>query len=269
MQNIGRIFNKYLFPFILFVIGMLLVFASGEQTNLFLYGGIAIALSGVLAALFVGRVLSRPVTIAIGVIAGIGAVFFGFKDYDVIDQELKYTKKRQVVSEAVIQRLKDIREAQIAYEREKGKYAETFDSLIDFIKYGNITLIKRLGSLPDSVVSEEEAMELGIISPMPEGMTDAEVISSGLIVRDTIEVDVESYVYNDSYMAKHKTKLYVDSLPYVPYSDHMFEMKTDMISAGGVQRPVILVRDPKPFDEKDAYEFGSLTNASTSGNWSE
>ncbi len=47
-----------------------------------------------------------------------------------------------------------------------------------------------------------------------------------------------------------------------------FEMKADMIDSGGVKQPVFLVTDPKPF-EKPGFTMGSLTEASTSGNWKE
>lgn len=269
MQNIGRILGKYLFPTILIIIGIILLVISSGQTIWFSLGGFGILAVGILSILYTVGLISGVVSVILTLVVAIGAIVFGYMNYNVIDSKLQYEKERQKVSDAVIQRLKDIREAQVAYEKENGKYAADFDSLLYFLDHGKITLIKRLGSLPDTVATDEQAMEMGLISPMPEGMTDAEVIRQGLIVRDTIEVDVKGYIYDEDYMKKHKTKLYVDSLPYVPYSDHKFEMNADYINAGGVRRPVFLVKDPEPFDPRDAYEVGSMTKASTSGNWTE
>ncbi len=218
MQNIGRILGKYLFPTILIVIGIILLALSSGQTTWFSLGGFGILVVGVLGILYIAEIISGTLSAILTVVVAIGAIIFGYMNYNVIESKLQYETKRQKISQGIIQRLKDIREAQLAYEKENGKYAASFDSLLYFLDHGKITLIKRLGSLPDSVATDEQAIKLGIISPMPEGMSDADVIRQGLIVRDTIEVDVKGYVYDEDYMKKHKTKLYVDSLPYVPFS---------------------------------------------------
>lgn len=269
MQNIGQSIGKYLFPIILIFIGLVLLLFSSGQNTWFLLGGAGILIVGILGILYIKGLISGVVSAILTVVVAIGAVVFGYMDYRVIDNKLQYEKKRARIGEAVIQRLKDIREAQVAYEKEYEKYAPSFDSLIHFLKNEKITIIKRLGSLPDTVATDEQAMELGLITPMPEGMTDQEAIAQGLIVRDTLEVDVKGYVFDEDYMKKHKTKLYIDSLPYVPFSDDKFKMQTDFIDAGGVRTPVFLVEVPEPFDPRDKYQVGSLTKASTSGNWTE
>jgi len=267
MQKIGRILGAYLFPALLILMGLLLLVASSGQNTYFKLGGLAILLVGVLGALYVKGVISRKVQVAISIVVAIGAIITAYTDYDVIQEELAYAKRKEKVKTAVVQRLKDIRKAQIAYNKEYGKYAASFDSLTYFLKNGKLSLVKRLGSLPDSLPTEEMAMEAGIIQTMPEGMSDEEVIAQGLIVRDTIEVDVLGYIFNDLDREKRKTRFYVDSLPYVPYGDHKFEMDADVIDVGGAPTPVFQVKDPKPFAEQ--YMVGSLTEASTSGNWTE
>lgn len=267
MQKIGRILGAYLFPVLLILMGILLLAVSAGQNKLFILGGVGILLVGVLGLLYVKGVISQKLQIAVAVIIGLGAVYFAVMDYVVIEDELAYQKKKEKVKTAVVQRLKDIRKAQLAYRKEHEKYASSFDSLMYFLKNGELTIIKRLGSLPDSLPTEEMALEAGIIQGMPEGMTDEEVLQQGLIVRDTIQVGVLGYVFNESDREKRKTKFYVDSLPYVPYADHKFEMEADIIDISGAPTPVFQVKDPKPFAEQ--YMVGSLTEASTSGNWTE
>jgi hypothetical protein len=267
MQNIGRLLGAYLFPVLLILMGLLLLIISAGQTMLFKLAGAGILIVGILGALYVKGIISRKIQIIVTIIVAVGAVYFAYMDYDVIQDELAYHKKREKVKTAVVQRLKDIRKAQVAYNKEYGKYANSFDSLMYFLKYDQISIIKRFGSLPDSLPTEEMAMEAGIIQPMPEGMSDEEVIAQGLIVRDTIEVDVLGYVFNDEDREKRKTKFYVDSLPYVPYSDHKFQMEADVVEISGAPTPVFQVKDPDPFDKQ--YMIGSLTEASTSGNWTE
>jgi len=267
MQNIGQLLGAYLFPVLLVAMGVLLLAVSGGQTTLFLLAGIGILMVGVLSALYVKGLISRQLQMIVTVIVAAGASYFAYADYAVIQDKLAYHEKEIRVKTAVVQRLKDIRKAQIAYNKEFGKYAASFDSLIYFLKNGEMSLVKRLGSLPDSLPTEELALEAGIIQPMPSGMTDEQVIASGLIVRDTIEVSVLGFVFNDEDKAKRKTAFHLDSLPYVPYANHMFEMDADIIDLGGAPTPVFEVKDPKPFSEQ--YKLGSLTEASTSGNWKE
>jgi len=269
MQELGRIIGKYLFPLLLTLVGLGIVISGSvnEQTRLFIMGGVGIFLVGVISFLQIKGYITKTIQIVLSVVFFLGAIAYSVLDYQSIAEEMAYERKRQKIKMHVIQRLKDIRKAQTAYLKENEKYADSFDSLLYFMKNGKLSLVKKLGSLPDTVPTEEMAMELGLIQTMPEGMTDEDVLNAGLIVRDTIEVDVLGYIFNEDDRDSRKTKFYLDSLPYVPFANHKFEMDADFIESGGVRQPVFRVLDPDPFDEQ--YIVGSLTEASTSGNWKE
>lgn len=265
MQELGRIISKYLFPILLVIIGILLLLISGDQNEWFKIGGAAILLVGILGFLFVKGIINRSVQIIIGVLIAVAAIFMAFKDYDVIDSKLKRDELNKKVNDHVVQRLKDIREAELAYQQEYKVYTDSFDTLIDFLKNGHLSLVKRLGSLPDTVPTEEMAREMGIIHHMPDSLTDEQVIAAGIIVRDTIKVNPLTYIFEDTNQRDRVSKFYVDSLPYVPFSDHKFVIETGEIETGGIKQPTILVKDPKPFDKP--LLFGSLDKATTAGNW--
>lgn len=269
MQELGRIIGKYLFPLLLTVVGLGIILSGSinDQTKLFVMGGVGIFLVGVISFLQIKGLINRTVQIILSVVFFAGAIAYAVLDYQSIAEQMAYERKREKIKKHVVQRLKDIRKAQTAYIKENEKYADSFDSLIYFMKNGKLSLVKKLGSLPDTVPTEEMALELGLIQSMPEGMTDEDVINSGLIVRDTIEVDVLDYVFDEDDRKNRKTTFYLDSLPYVPYADHKFEMDADFIQSGGVRQAVFRVLDPDPFDEQ--FILGSLTEASTSGNWKE
>lgn len=269
MQEIIRTIGRYFFPVLVIIIGSLLLATSGDQTQLFKMGGAGILLSGILGVLFVAGVVTRPLQIVIGIVFGAAAIFFIYKDFDVIEERQAYDRLKTQVNAEVIQRLKDIRKAQLAYNREYGTYTDNFDTLIDFLKNRELRLIKRLGSLPDTIPTEAMARELGLIHQMPDTLTEEEVIASGMIVRDTIYVPVGPYVFDESDAKTRKFPLYIDSLPYVPYSDHKFKLETATIQSGGVQQNVFQVIDPKPFEPNKPLKVGSLESASTAGNWNE
>lgn len=274
MQEIGRIVGRYLFPVLLIVIGLFLLITSsgiftsfGAQSVWYQLGSAGILIVGILGFLFVKGIISRQVQVIVAIVIGAGALFMAFKDYDVIKDRLAYDNLKKKVEAQVIQRLKDIRKAEVAYQRENGVYTPSFDTLIDFLKNGEITLIKRLGSLPDTVPTEEMAREMGLIHQMPDTISEEEVIALGIIVRDTIMVPVGPYVFDEDDTKNRKFPLYVDSLPYVPFGKHKFELETGTVESGGITQSVFQVKDPQPF--ADQFIVGSLERSNTSGNWKE
>src|SRR5690554_6306432 len=267
MQEIRRIVGRYLFPVLLVLIGLYLLVTSAGQTTWYKLGSAGIFIVGILGFLFVKGIINRPVQVIVAIVIGVGALFFAFKNYDVIKDRLEYDRLKERVNAEVIQRLKDIRKAELAYQKEYGQYTPSFDTLIDFLKNGEVRLIKRLGALPDTVPTEEMAREMGLIHHMPDTLTEEEVIELGLIVRDTLYVPVAPYVFDEDDAKNRKFPLYIDSLPYVPYGKHKFELQTATIESGGVTQSVFQVLDPKPFEQQ--FIVGSLERANTSGNWRE
>src|SRR5690554_5669855 len=65
---------------------------------------------------------------------------------------------------AVIQRLVDIRTAQVALRSQTGTYTASFDTLIQFVKDGQISTLARSGDLTESQLesgmTEARAMEI-------------------------------------------------------------------------------------------------------------
>ena len=102
---------------------------------------------------------------------------------------------------AVVQSLKDIRTAQVAYKDKYRVYADNFNSLLDFVKNDSIALIKAIGETPDSL-SEEQALEEGIIS------------------RDTVFVSAGESIFSVEYLNTRDDRFAFDlnNLPEVPFS---------------------------------------------------
>lgn len=268
MNLLRDFFSKYLFPVILIIVGLLIVLVSKGQTELFVLGGVAILAIGVISILYILGIINQVVQIILSILLIVAAAIFIYLDYEVIDDEMAEMAKREKIATHVIQRLKDIRTAELAYFKINNQYTGNFDTLIHFLKTAEFPVIKKLGTLPDSVPTEEMAAELGIVSPMPPNMTDEQVLDSGLLVRDTIYVSVlKSTFLTEDALAERKTPFYLDSLPKVPFSDHKFELKAGFIDVSGVKQPVFQALDPDPYDKQ--FMVGSMTQASTSGNWNE
>jgi len=112
------------------------------------------------------------------------------------------TKKR---SEATIQRLKEIRTAQVAYRSENKAYTGDFGELINFLKNGEFKVVRIIGDLDDSLT-----------------------VATGKIIRDTIRIPVLDSLFKRGYS--------VDSIRYVPFTRGVeFEMDTAYLTAGNVK----------------------------------
>lgn len=152
------------------------------------------------------------------VLAGI-IIFLGYKCYQsiMIPQQFKEIKTQRY--DRIIQRLKDIRTAQDAYKGVYNKYTGSLDTLIYFIKFDSVKVVRSIGSLSDD--------------DLEKGITEAQAIKEGKIIRDTIKVSALENVFGKDYP--------IDDLRYVPFTkrQHQFKMgASSVITDSGVEVPI-------------------------------
>ena len=151
----------------------------------------------------------------------------------------------------VIEKLKMIRDAQIAFQSVNGKYANEWDSLLNFVENGNIFLIQRR---EETVLLDYGAEETTLYLDTLGSVT----------VIDSLFSSIPNFK--------------ASNLIFVPgYENVKFEIWASKIEKGGVEVDVVEVRNPKPFDpnRKESNEaninkplrFGSRTSITTAGNW--
>lgn len=154
---------------------------------------------------------------------------------ETIAEPIRFEKEKNRRYAKVIERLKNIRQAQFAYRDVKGEFADNWDELLDVVKNEKLRFIKVEGN--------------------PDDSTD---ILKG-IKYDTIYVPIIDTFF---------VGIDVDSLPLIPFA----EPATFSISAGKVRKGnydvnVFEVVDSKPFDTRKVLKVGSMTDANFSGNW--
>ena len=194
------------------------------------------------------------------------SIFFAAQIYSSINGPIKFNKVKNERYTQVIDRLKDIRNAQIANKDVTGFYANNFDSLVSFVDNGIFTLIEKRDS------SYLEYNRLYRIDMLKE----VEIVDTlGFVsVKDSLFGQNESY----KMMAK---------VP-IQGTDSEFSIKADIIDKNGYQVPVFEVKVAKDivlFDQnKDLLDqenkvisvdgvngreiiLGSMSEVSTSGNW--
>lgn len=134
--------------------------------------------------------------IKVVLLAAIAAL--GFFIWQSIDEPIKFKKSKLKRDKATIQKLMDIREAQKQYLNKYGHFTADFDSLINFVKNDSIKMVKAIGSRPDSIATDEEALKLA-----KQGLLN--------FSRDTSLISVLDSLFGKDYA--------IDSLPIVPYTN--------------------------------------------------
>lgn len=165
------------------------------------------------------------------------AAYIGYKIWDSIQTPITFDKEREARYDEVVERLKDIRDAQVAFEDVHGYYSGDWDSLINFVKYDSIPKIRKIGMLTDSM--------------MEAGLNEKTAMIKGLIIRDTVKVNVLSEVFDENYP--------IDDLKYIPNSGgEIFWLRQTIITTGsGIKVPVFEARAHNNFilaELKEDYE---------------
>jgi len=126
------------------------------------------------------------------------ALLLTYKIYDTVRRPIDFQKEKKVRYDAVVDKLKDIRKAELAYKDVNGKFTGSWDTLINFVKTDSLPLVRKIGSLTDSMVDA--------------GWTEEKALREGKIIRDTVKVAVLDSVFGKSYP--------IDKLPIIPYTNN-------------------------------------------------
>ena len=194
------------------------------------------------------------------------SIFFASQIYSSINGPIKFNQVKNDRYTMVIDRLKDIRTAQIAHKDVNGFYANNFDSLVSFVDTGIFTLIEKRDS---SYLEYNRTYRIDMLK-------EIEIVDTlGFVsVKDSLFGDNESY--------KMMAVVPIDG------TNSEFSIKADIIDKNGYQVPVFEVKIQKNivlFDQnKDLLDqenkiisvdavngpeiiLGSMTDVSTNGNW--
>jgi hypothetical protein len=147
------------------------------------------------------------------------AIILAYLLYTSVERPLDFEKAKKERYDATIERLKDIRKAEIAYKDIHGKFTGSWDTLINFVKTGELPLVRKIGMLTDSMIEA--------------GWTEKRALKEGKIIRDTIYVNVLDTIFGKGYK--------IDDIKFVPVPDTvaMFQLGAGIITTGsGIKVPV-------------------------------
>ena len=151
---------------------------------------------------------------AIQVALAVAIIVLVYLLWESIQKPIRFNKEKDRIEQATIQRLKDIRTAQLAFRSEHGEFTGDFDSLITFLKTDSFSVVQAIGSVPDSMIEE-----------LGRKKAEQQALKEGLISRDTIRLSVMDSLYSANYP--------IDSLRFAPYTrGYQFELGAGKLQTG-------------------------------------
>ena len=193
-------------------------------------------------------------------------IFFSYKIYDSINKPINFNEVKYNRYYDVIDRLKEIRTAQIAYKDVNGVYSNNFDSLVNFIDNGIFTLIEKRDS---SYLEYDRIYRIDMLKEV--------------VVVDTLGfVSVKDSLFKNNKSYKEMKKIPIKGI------DTVFQIDAKIIMINDYKAPVFEVKVSKNiilFDQDEdllklenetvsidgvngsEIILGSLNEVSTNGNW--
>ena len=160
---------------------------------------------------------SKIIQIALGVVIVVLAVAL----YNSIMKPVRFDNEYILRRDAVVVKLKEIRNLQEVYKMTYGHYANDIDSLVLGLQEGSLPVVKKYGNVPDE-------------------MTEAEALQKGIIRRDTVYMNPLEKMREEGKTAMTDAQL--AKLKYVPYTDNKtFEMRSRFVEKSGFDVPVFEV----------------------------
>ena len=148
-------------------------------------------------------------------------------------EPVQFEKHREYRKGIAVQRLKDIRDLQVAYKNVNGKYTADIDSLITFYKDGKMKVVMQIGSQDDSLaMANTQALKKRNPKIKPEQMLELYNQGQSLVFKIENEISVKDTLFND------RENFHVDSLAFIPFCGDSIIMASTIKKVSGVNVPL-------------------------------
>lgn len=170
--------------------------------------------------------------VVVKVLLALAIVLLGYLCWKSIQGPIEFNAEVEKRDRAVIQRLVDIRTAQVALRNQSGSYTASFDTLAHFIKNGRIATLRREGELTEAQLekgmTEASAMRIirgGNVNAIKAAGLWDEAKDAPQLVRDSLYEPAIKVLY------PNRPNFSADSIGYVPFGNGArFEMGVDSLT---------------------------------------
>ncbi len=295
LEKVGFYSKKFLFPVMITLIGVLLLLFGFKENSIigqhqstwFIYGAFAIFIAGLVTILMVTDVIGRYVHLGIMLFLFVGAIVLGILSYNSLQITIVKTKQLDDYRRSTIQSLEDIRTIQLFHRKHKGKFAENFAEIDNFLFNDKIlkltpVVLHPSGKVPDRQPNLEEIEKLGYDqikdeAKIQDGIDLEEAMILGYFKYDSTWVPVLEEIKKQVNTDENRFfEFDASKVAYVPQGNYSREFIMEY--AGDTLNSNFMVRDSRPYtpfaldslaDKKDWLILGELENGTTNGSWEE
>ena len=147
------------------------------------------------------------------------AIILAYLIYQSVERPIEFEKAKDARYAATVERLKDIRKAELAYKDVNGEFTGSWDTLLSFVKNDSLPLVRKIGFLTDSMIDA--------------GWTEETAIKKGKIIRDTLRISVLDTLFGHNYP--------LEEMKIIPVKDTVaqFHLGATIVTTGsGIKVPV-------------------------------
>lgn len=202
----------------------------------------------------------------VNIILWIIIAILGYATYMSVYGEIQFNKLKEKRYAIIIEKLKDIRDAELAHRQVTGKFTDNFDNLVKFVDTAKYTITQRR----DSTVKDIEATKRFTVDMFKE-----------IVIIDTLGyVSVKDSLFGAD--TRYKTMMNLPEGAGEPGAK--FQLKAGMLEQipvfeASVQKSVILFDQDKNLVKKEeqvvsvdgvngpTLKVGSMDEVNTNGNW--
>ena len=154
-------------------------------------------------------------------------------------EPVEFNKHKDYRQDIAVQRLKDIRDLQVAFKNVNGHYTADIDSLKAFYNEGKMKVVMQIGSKDDSVaMANTQALKKRNPRIKPEQMLKLYQEGQSLVFQIENEIAVKDTLFNG------RDNFRVDSLAFIPFCGDSILMESTVKKVSGVNVPLFEAKMP-------------------------
>ena len=163
---------------------------------------------------------------------------------DSIQQPVKFNKIKAYRESIAVQRLKDIRDLQVAYKNVNGKYVSTIDSLKKFYNEGKIEVVMQVGSKDDSLAMANTKKVRAKLRGLKGDKLNNKLMELYKNGEKNLVFSTKTNVFVKDTLFNGRTDFHIDSLAWIPFAGDSIEMKAITKMVSGVRVPLFEAKMP-------------------------
>ncbi len=248
MKDLGTLAKKYLFPILVIITGLYLVYMAIipdsetgiSQNSSFLFGGLTILALGVIILLFVMDIIkNRKIQLLLyaALLLPLCIVLINSL-YGSVNETIEQIETKKHKDVYIKQALNDIKDIELEYRKKYGWFTNDFNELKRFLVIDSVYSIDTEGNVPDYPVTEEHQAILGYNTVDNyieiESYDEDEALKCGLIFKDTnwTNVLVKLFTGPDAINNERVYTFDLEGFQFVPLSDSViFSLGADVLES--------------------------------------